>query len=480
MSAVDPAVKRLKTDIDMEMETGGVASASSNAKLGNTGKEDMISLRRMYYCALLPPVSFNNIGFDSSVAAARLFPFKHFCRWLGYDHVDKDCLLRREMSFTLDGDIYIRYLSFKNPKDMEKDMIKRNPEKIDIGAIYNIPAADRMSVADGSFVPQEREFVIDIDLSDYNDVRTCCSAAGICTRCWPFMAVAVRVLDSALRKDFGFKHIMWVYSGRRGVHCWVSDRRARLLSNDARSAVAENLSCYVGGTGRQVDLTYPLHPSMRRAYDDVLKDTFENLCIGEQQILSGEDDRQRLIEENLLEMIPDPSIKERIKDLFSRQSDGWQKWGVLQSEIEKVKKNMHMKKSGVSSSLRRTANAVEDIVFAHIYPRLDIAVSRHMNHLLKAPFAIHPKTGRVCTPMDISNVEDFDPEAVPTIGLLFEEMEAIKGDVPRGTEWKHTSMKGPVGVFEAFLDGLSSENAARKKDLCGMDEAIDFMSDPTQ
>ena len=308
----------------------------------------MISLRRMYYCACFHRCAASASSCLTCVLprAARLFPFPQFCRWLGYDHVDKDHLLRREMSFTLDGDIYIRYLSFKTPKDMEKDMIKRNPEKIDIGAVYNIPAADRMSVSDGSFVPQEREFVIDIDLSDYNDVRTCCNAAGICTRCWPFMAIAVRILDGALRKDFGFKHIMWVYSGRRGVHCWVSDRRARLLSNDARSAVAEYLSCYVGGQGRQVDLTYPLHPSMRRAYETVLKDSFENICIGDQRILNGEDERQRyeyakcmgptplqtfdrrafrLIEENMLEMIPDPLIKDKVKDLFSRQSDGWQK-----------------------------------------------------------------------------------------------------------------------------------------------------------
>lgn len=387
---------------------------------------------------------------------AKLFPYADMFKWMSYGNdgkhpaCDKSYVGRREFSFTLENDIYLRYQSFNNVVQLENSIKEKCPFKIDIGPVYSVDPAKKNAYAqsgDNVFTPVERELIFDIDITDYDDVRYCCSGADVCLECWPLMTVAIKVIDTALRDDFGFNHILWVYSGRRGVHCWVCDGKARRLTNEQRAAVADYFRVYKGNenSSKKVSLTGPaLHPFLVRSYSEVLERFFETKLLLSQNIFSTEDRYEKI-----LEMIPDKSATSELRGKWqtkkgSKEDINVVRWEQLKNTLQSGKYK--------AQGLRR---CVEEIVFSFTYPRLDMEVSRHMNHLLKAPFCVHPKTGRVCVPIDPNHCDEFDPTAVPTLSQLFEELNIGGTRAEDENEWDRTSLGQPISFFRSsFLQPL--------------------------
>ena len=153
---------------------------------------------------------------------------------------------------------------------------------------------------------------------------------------------------------------------------------------------------------------------------------------------------------------------------FERLADSTERWQALKDTVEK------------SGPKFKRSRLVEEIMLQFAYPRLDINVSKGLNHLLKSPFCVHPKTGknisylhhfrtrgkletfflgRVCIPIDPAKVDSFDPIKVPTISQLTDEIDAFSKDdtksVAVSKDWKKTSLREPIKIFEEFLSKLS-------------------------
>lgn len=377
----------------------------------------------------------------------RLFPFRYLFQWLNHSPIPSNDFAHREFAFTLSNDAYLRYQSFPTADLFRKQCIQQLPSRFEIGPVYSTNPRDRKTLRKASaFRPISKELVFDIDMTDYDDVRTCCTGANICHKCWAFITMAIKVMDVALREDFGFKHILWVYSGRRGAHAWVCDKRAREMDDTKRRAIAGYFELLKGGDGgKRVNIRRPLHPHIDRSLN-ILKDHFQT------SILLDQDPWAEEKAAHLLQLLPDPALKAALQKKWdsapSRPSAS--KW----ADIDAVAKS-----GALSKTSKDLLEAKQDIVLEYTYPRLDAEVSKKLNHLLKSPFVIHPGTGRVCVPIDTRKVEEFDPLSVPTVTQLLSEIDEWDGEEgeKKIADWEKTSLKPYVDFFRVFIAGLLKE-----------------------
>lgn len=171
--------------------------------------------------------------------------------------------------------------------------------------------------------------------------------------------------------------------------------------------------------------------------------------------------------ERLLELLPDKALNDALR----------RKWDAApgRSSSSKWADIDVLAKTGASKNLDTTAlrDAKQDIVLEYTYPRLDIEVSKKQIHLLKSPFVVHPRTGRVCVPIDTKRLEEFDPLGVPTVTELLAEIDDweranTQSDEERETkklqDYEKTSLKPYVEFFRSHVSNLlRQENGVKRE-----------------
>lgn len=293
------------------------------------------------------------------------FPVGAIYSWLGA--TDK-----REFAFQTQTHPCIRYLSYASAEHFRKAILDTCPLKIDIGCQYTSSPAKRIQTY--AMVPERREFVLDVDIDAYDNVRICgCTKASVCSKCWPLLQAAMQVLHSILTTRLGFQKLLWFYSGRRGVHCWVFDDKAMVMNDAARAYAISMIN----------------NASWNESALAILEPAFTKIYIKQLDLLSDKNMAPVATRLGISSAIP---LKDREEAVKSHRDYG-------------------------------------KLVTHYMYPRLDVNVSKTRNHLLKCPFVVHPGTGRICVPIPTKDLATFVPEMAPTLEAVLKNPKIMKPHV---------------------------------------------------
>ena len=329
------------------------------------------------------------------------FPLNDIKMWISYS--GKESLENREVAFWFSEESFMRWQTIKQMDTLINSPTVTPPQRMEIGPIFTYPLSERQTCPSGTFYPKKRELVFDIDINDFQEVRTCCEGAKICPKCWKFMSCAMKCLNKIFRDNFGFKDILTVFSGRRGVHFWICDSKAISLESKVRKSIVQYLNIIELLDSNKISNPTPL-------ISDIFSDCeeyFMNYIYEEQNIFYDSKLKQKIIS------IIDKDHYDGIsKKLLTLKGNSYDKWKVIKELAFSNSKKKFQEKS-----------MYKKLILTFTFPRLDSNVTIGLNHLLKTPFSIHPGTGLISVPIPYHLYDSFPNEWVPEINSL------LKGEI---------------------------------------------------
>lgn len=131
-------------------------------------------------------------------------------------------------AFRWGEDVFKRHLIFQDEKSLRDALVQKVPSTVNV-----------------DFPENARPLVFDIDIHDYADIPRMfcvCQPKEVCKACWTQIMRPEMIKAKEFLCDFiGFKEVMFVFSGRKGFHIWVTDDEVWTWDSNARLNYVERM-----------------------------------------------------------------------------------------------------------------------------------------------------------------------------------------------------------------------------------------------
>lgn len=279
----------------------------------------------------------------------------------------------------------------------------KNTTRIDVGPVYALTPEEARKRSCGV---EFRELIFDIDIfPDYNPFRRCrCVEAEkgqppfVCTECWPFLSAAVHTLDYFLQAHLGFHECMWLFSGRRGVHCWVLDPAAGTLNEVTRRSIASFI--------KELSKLGGIPPSMRIARQACIEHIYSQILLPRFEVM---------IAANRINISNTETMAVIANAVQTPVSSGREFLRVMAH----LERNPEYSASAWTQLKKILADAghppLVDLVFYVLFPKIDYNVVPSLKHLLRCPMSVHTGSMGVVVPLLVSEMDSINPAMLPNL-----------------------------------------------------------------
>lgn len=230
-----------------------------------------------------------------------------------------------------------------------------------------------------------KEVVIDLDVTDFQ--RFCGCGKGACALCWLHIEGASLVLHHILTCQLGLRdaNLLWVLSGRKGLHCLVNDARYVAFDDGQRARFAAFLSCQTWS--RLKAFAAHLTRQTRQEWLAI----FRARCVVARRLLEID-----AFQTHVLDVLREhcPPLLDATRRAWRHAPDSEARWDALLQ--------LEQQHFGGRSDVRPALL----LMLRAFYPVVDGGPLR-LGHLSKAPFSVHTSTGRVALPVERQAILDY-------------------------------------------------------------------------